>query len=126
MTRFARAIVHAELMIEGADAREGVSRVVSRLHRELGRLIGSAGFDVLLARSLVLARRNHPPLDGITVSPGGTLAGLDGASSDPVALEESAVALISHFIELLATFIGEDLAMRLVRDVWPTIEEETT
>ena len=34
------------------------------------------------------------------------------------------IALVANFIELLATLIGEDLAMGLVIDVWPAAAEE--
>ena len=97
---------------------------MTRLRQELGKLIGSAGFDVMLARSLVLARRTHPLLTGIMVVPGGTLTGFDQTARDPGALQESMAAVVSHFIELLVNLIGEDLAMRLVRDVWPAAAEE--
>ena len=34
------------------------------------------------------------------------------------------MAIVAHFMELLAVLIGEDLAMRLLRDVWPAAAEE--
>ena len=121
--RFASAVIERELA-RGNAASEATAaeRVVARLRRELGRLIGPAGFDVLLARSLVLARRAYPVLARVTAGPGGTLAGLDDPAPDVSAFHEGSVALVAYFIELLATLIGEDLAMRLVRSVWP--EEE--
>jgi hypothetical protein len=97
-------------------------RLIERLHQALGKLIGSAGFDVLLARALVLARRTHPELAGITARPGGALEGLDDAHGG-VALEEGALAIVAHFVELLVVLIGDDLAMRLLRDVWPATAE---
>jgi hypothetical protein len=93
-----------------------------RLNRELGDLIGAAGFDVMVARSLVLARRAHAVLEGVTAGPGGTLAGLE-ALRDEDALKEAAISIVANFIELLSVLIGEDLAMRLVRDVWPASAE---
>jgi hypothetical protein len=104
---------------DGSDA-EVTSHIIARLRQELGKLIGPAGFDILIARSLVLARRAHPVLAGVTAVPGGTPAGLDDPALDEVAL----IALVANFIELLATLIGEDLAMGLVIDVWPAAAEE--
>ena len=92
--------------------------ILTRLHRELGKLIGSAGFDVLLARSLVLSRRAHPSLADISAEPGGKLAGLDAGAADAAGLEEDTLSIIAYFIELLVTLIGQDLALRLVRDLW--------
>jgi len=125
VTRFVRAVVRAELA-RGGGAHDSVvaQRIMMRLHQELGKLIGPIGFDVLLARSIVLARRAHPVLAGITAGPGGALAGLDDAARDGIALQEGALAIVSHFTEFLVMLIGEDLAMRLVRDVWPAAEEE--
>jgi hypothetical protein len=125
VTRFVRAVVQTELERDGGARDFDVAqRILMRLHEQLGKLIGSAGFDVLVTRALVLARRAHPALAGVTAGPGGTIAGLDGAAGDGGALREGATAIVAHFIELLVILIGEDLAMRLVRDVWPAAEEE--
>jgi hypothetical protein len=123
VTRFVKAIARAEAS-RGGDVEDSsiAQRITVRLHGELGKLIGPAGIDVLLARSVVLARRTHPILAGITAGSGGTLAGLDAAVQGP-ALHEGVMAIVSHFIELLVSLIGEDLAMGLVRAVWPGAEE---
>jgi hypothetical protein len=34
------------------------------------------------------------------------------------------MAIGAHFTELLVTLIGEDLAMRLLRDIWPGVGEK--
>jgi hypothetical protein len=128
ISRFVRSVLRAELA-RGGGARgpEGTQRLFAQLHQGLAKLIGSAGVDVLLARAVVLARRDHPVLAEIALSPGGKLVGLDeGAAQNGIAVQEGAIAIVSHFIELLVTLIGEDLTMRLVGDVWPeaTKEEE--
>jgi hypothetical protein len=99
-------------------------RIMKRFYEGFWKLIGPAGFDILLARSLALARKSRPILDGISAAPGGALQGLDDAARDRAALDVGAVELVTRFIELLVTLIGEELAMRLVRDVWPGLEEE--
>jgi hypothetical protein len=122
-----RAIVHAELA--GGDAgrdSEVAQRVLMRLHQELGKLVGPTGLDVLVARALVLARRAHPVLVGVSAGAGGTLVGLDDAARDRGALTEGTMAIVSHFMELLVRLIGEDLGMRLVRDLWPGATEKET
>ena len=92
--------------------------ITARLYESLVNLVGPAGFDVLLARSIVLARRVHPILADVATASGGMLSGL-GATTDPVSVQQGVAALVSYFVELLAVLIGEDLAMHLVRDVWP-------
>jgi hypothetical protein len=125
VTRFVKAIVRAEVSRSGGVEDSRVAeRITMRLHKELGKLIGPAGIDVLLARSVVLARRAHPVLAGITAGPGGALGGLDNAALEGAELQEGAMAIVSHFIELLVSLIGEDLAMDLVRTVWPVAAEE--
>jgi hypothetical protein len=126
VSQFVRAAMRAELARGGGDLRDFdvAQRVTRQLHRELEKLIGPAGFDVLLARSIVLARQTRPVLAGVTAAPGGTLVGLCDAGRDKVALEEGAEAILSHFIELLVILIGEDLAMDLVRGVSPVAAEE--
>jgi len=97
--------------------------MLQRLYRELGKLIGSLAFDVLLARSVVLARREHPALASVASGPGAALSGLEGADAS---LSASALGIVFHFVELLVALIGEDLALRLVQDAWPAVvvEEE--
>jgi hypothetical protein len=127
VTRFAKAVVRAERARTGAERdSDVVQRIMRRIHAELGKVLGPAGVDVLLARSVVLARRARPVLAGITAGPGGTLAGLDDAALQGAELQEAAVEIAAHFIELLITLIGEELAMGLVRTVWPSavVEEE--
>ncbi len=125
LTRFAKAVARAE-HARGGGAHDSsvVQPIMMRIHSELGKVLGPAGVDVLLARSVVLARRAHQVLAGVTAGPGGTLAGLDAAAIQGVELEEGAVAIVAHFIELLVTLIGEDLAKGLVRNVWPEAVEE--
>jgi hypothetical protein len=124
VTRFVTAVVRAELARGGAHDSDVAQRILTRLCQALGPLIGPAGFDVLLARSLVFTRRAHPVLAGITAGPGGTITGLDEAARASIAGQESAIAIVSHFSELLVMLIGEDLAMRLLHNVWPGVEEE--
>jgi hypothetical protein len=118
VTRFVEAVFRAELA-PGSRAHDGdvAQRTITRLRRELGKLIGLGGFDVLLRRSLVLARRAHPSLVAVSAAPEGVLAGLADAA------HEGAASIVSHLIELLISLLGEDLAMRLMRDIWPAAEE---
>jgi hypothetical protein len=127
VVRFVRAVARAERASGGAGHDSDVAqRILMRLHQGLGKLIGPNGFDVLIARALVLARRAHPFLVDVTAGAGGTLAGLDDVARDPVALHEGAMAIVSHFMELLVMLIGEELALRLARDIWPGATEEET
>lgn len=101
-----------------ADAAESTC---ARLRACLETLVGEEGFRVLLARAMVLAKRDAPWLAPVTVSVNCVLEGLPEASTDEDANEatESFATLLAHFLGLLVTFIGEPLTLRLVRDMWP-------
>jgi hypothetical protein len=122
-------IVSAALRIErargGATSElEVVQRITERLYRDLGKLIGAAGFEVLLARALALAARAQPSLVGITAGPGGTLVSTGARSRDDAARSQAATSIVVQFLELLGTLIGDDLTTRLLRDTWPEEDEE--
>lgn len=123
-TRFAYALVRVERARGGGRDSDVARRIMMRLHSELGKVLGPAGVDVLLARSIVLARRSRPALAGVTAAPGGALSGLDELALPGAAVEEGTVAIATHFIELLVSLIGEELAMGLVGKVWPEALEE--
>ncbi len=123
VARFVRLVAAAELE-GGGGVGDVAQRLTGRLNTALVKLVGPAGFDVLLARALVLARRAHPVLRAVTSASGGALAGLDDTTLDAAELQEGALVILAYFIELLAQLIGEDLAMRLVRDVWPAAAGE--
>jgi hypothetical protein len=89
--------------------------VLPKLHGTLGKLIGAHGFDVVLERSLRLAKNDEPLLANVICEPGGILNGLTYLAADR---ERGLIVVLSHLIELLMRFIGEDLAGRIVRDTW--------
>ena len=110
--QLATELVEAELA-----SRAGAWHVTVRLHVSLARLVGANGFDVLLARALVLAKRSHPVLARFVVRPGGKVDGAADPAADQAAVERAAVAVVANFVELLVVLIGEDLTMRLLRKV---------
>jgi hypothetical protein len=131
VVRFVRAAAGAELArfagtLDAQDS-DAAQLVMKRLYQELAKLLGPAGFNALLARSLVLARLTHPALAGVSVASEGLLVGLRDSPDERVAQQSGALAVVAHFIELLVVLVGEDLAMVLMRDIWPmAVEEEKT
>jgi hypothetical protein len=112
----AKDVVVAEARVGQSGSME--TAILTKLHATLGKLIGTHGFDVVLARALTLAQREEPSLRNAVVEPGGTLTGMDAAPADR---ERGLIAILSHLVELLMRFIGEDLAGRVVRDTWPNV-----
>jgi hypothetical protein len=95
-------------------------RVFDKLRLSLTRLAGADGFTVLMARSLALARVECPSLSRITIKPDCSMDGLEVLPADAAdGRVDAAVVLAAHLLDLLVTFIGEPLTMRLVRESWP-------
>jgi hypothetical protein len=95
-------------------------RVCDKLRVSLTRFAGADGFAALLRRSLALARTEIPSLNRVTVRPDSSMDGLEALAADEADGGVEAVALLAaHLLELLVTFIGEPLTLRLVRESWP-------
>ena len=107
-----------------ADASAGVdvaAQVVDELRLRLVKLAGIDGFRSLLARALVMARKEAPSLCDVQVRDDGTLQGFDVEHLHQANAETGAEAgaiLVAHLLDLLITFIGEPLTLQLVRDAW--------
>jgi hypothetical protein len=97
--------------------------VHERLRPHLAALMGTVGFRALLSRALALAHVEIPWLRGVHVKADGSLEGLSELEAR-VSREEfraGCIVLLARFLGLLVTFIGEDLARRLMRELWPKL-----
>jgi len=95
-----------------------------KLRRPLATLLGDVGFGALLSRALALAASEVKWLGVVHVDPGGALEGLAGpqATISPAESARGGVVLLAQLLGLLSTFIGSDLTLRLVREVWPKLD----
>ena len=121
---WARQLLKAEAVSREASEppRHEVVRVCETLRISLTRFAGADGFTALLCRPLRLARAEHPSLQGLTVTAGGRLEGLEElVAVDETAGYEAATAITSHLLSLLVTFIGENLTIRMLREAWPGV-----
>lgn len=98
-------------------------RILEKFRPNLATLMGSAGFRALIARALVLAIAEVPYLSALQVKADGSLDGLNTLETkvEPAEVTEGAVVLIAHLFALLAAFVGEDLTLHLVCEVWPKL-----
>ncbi len=96
-------------------------RVCEKLRQPLSSLAGKAGFQALLSRALTLTKSEFPQLGPVKVNPDGHLEGTAEVRQSLTAQEsiQAETALVAHIVELLCTFLGEILAIRLLQDVWP-------
>ena len=109
-------------------------RLCERFAEQLTPLIGDAGVAAICARSLHLTQRNVPGLAPVRASAREdapfALLQLSLEQQQTAAATETAVAVLATASELLASFIGEGLTTRLLREAWPDdfagdITEET-
>jgi hypothetical protein len=119
-----RLIAHETLAYSFSEKKTPVATLVDdKLRPHLRTLMGNVGFRALLSRSLALASAEVPWLRAVRVKEDGSLEGLDefDAPVPPKALFEGSVVLLAQLLGLLVAFIGENLTVRLVREVWPTL-----
>jgi hypothetical protein len=114
---------------EGSDAEseatlaDAAEAVCQKLGQRLERMITFDGYQALLSRALYLTSKPFPFVARIQPNslPGRYLTEVRACIQD----EESAHAhqglamLLASLIGLLANFIGDELTLRLVSDVWP-------
>jgi len=100
-------------------------RVFEKLSKRLAQLVTLVGSDALLARAVHLSRVEFPFLDGAQITRSDDSLTLrlgdsgKGAESGQVA--EGFEAVLAILIALLVSFIGEDLTLHLLREVWPEL-----
>lgn len=101
--------------------KPAILHVSDKLRLHLATLIGIDGFRALLSRSLALAATEVPWLGGVQVKEDGALEGLDERylQIDPDEFLEGRIVLLAHLFGLLAAFIGENLTLRLIHEIWP-------
>jgi hypothetical protein len=95
-------------------------RACEKLRLHLSKLVGVAGFQALLTRALTLATAEIPWLESVQVKADGALEGFSESvqQQDADAAAAGMAALLGQLFRLLVTFIGADLTLRLVRDMW--------
>jgi hypothetical protein len=121
MRDLARRLLAESQSAADSDARKAVL-VNEKLRNVLIQFAGADGFRSLLGRALDLASVEAPALKNASVGADGRLEGLEQLATLPGSVSgASAVAITAHLLELLVTFIGEPLTLRLVRKAWPNL-----
>lgn len=123
MNNLVRRLIAEERRVVNDPEKQNLAgfQVCEKLRRPLCTFTGVAGFRALLSRALVLARVKAPLLDGVELKPDGSF--LFSPELEPqLATDKAAragIVLANQLLELLVTFIGEALTLRLLHDVWP-------
>ena len=124
MRNIARRLIAQEHAANDPNAARAAFRVCNKLGKSLSVLIGARGFTSLFARALNRAGEDVPWLNELLVDANGALVLPSPEAEAKVSSREAAkggLALVVHLLELLATFIGEALTLRLVQQVWPRV-----
>ena len=123
MQDLARRLLAFEAVPDNPSAArvEVAVQVIEELRLRLIRLAGVDGFRSLLSRALTLAKAEVPALNMVQVGTDGSVEGFDGLAQSQAAgaAGQAGIVLVAHLLELLVTFIGAPLTLRLVRDKWP-------
>ena len=92
-----------------------------KLRPSLTTLMGNGGYHALLSHALALAQAEVSWLRAVHVKADGSLEGVGEhhPQLDPDELFESRVVLLAQLLGLLVAFIGRNITLRLVREVWP-------
>jgi len=124
MRAFAKQLLALEMKANhhGTDADlPAIFRVCERLRTRVAVLSGVSGFRALLSRALTISNREVPWLKKFRAKADGSLEGIDEIK-ERLADEEifqGGLVLVAELVGLMIAFIGEDLTVRLVREVWP-------
>jgi hypothetical protein len=100
-------------------------RVFDKLSQRLAQLITPVGSEALLMRAVHLSSAEFPFLDRVQATPA-TASLIDrlretAATVEPVQAHEGFVLVLGTLVALLDSFIGRELTLRLLRDVWPEL-----
>lgn len=106
------------------DSVAAAERVYTRLRTGMIVFLGPTGVDSMWRRALFLAQQTTQwPVGGDAVVAGSLPFGLPLDGNGQAATEAPALhlAAFTSFFTLLFTFVGAELGLRLIRQVWPEL-----
>ena len=97
--------------------------VCEKVRPHLATLMGNTGFRALLSRALSLATTEVPWLRAVRVRADGSLEETEERETKIQAkdMAEGGVVLVAQLLGLLVAFIGTNLTLRVIREVWPKL-----
>jgi hypothetical protein len=114
-----------------AELIEDVQVSFEKLRIHLARRLGSDGYHALISRAVSLTTSKWPWVGLISIKKDGALAGfVQGTELEsPASVLSGSVEVATCIIGLLDTFVGRELSVRLLSDLWPkpvVVDEEGT
>jgi hypothetical protein len=97
--------------------------VCQQLRPYLASLMGRVGFRALLSRALAAASPDAPWLGMVKVKADGSLEAFDHdeAAVCPKEMAAGSLGLIAQLLALLVAFVGENLTLQMIEEVWPNL-----
>lgn len=127
LKQFARRLLaHEASSSKSAAAHTPTAfRVCEKLRKPLGKLLGLGGFRALLLRAQALAGMEVPWLLALQLKADGSIEGLDELEKKfkSPAIAQGEIVLVAQLLALMTTFIGAELTLRLLHDIWPELAE---
>ncbi|MGK7312638.1 MAG: hypothetical protein ACN0LA_10420 [Candidatus Longimicrobiales bacterium M2_2A_002] len=123
--RLAIELLRSERASPDDGAAAAAAALLEHLHRVLQPLIGSAGYEMLLARAAIRGAGRHGRLKRLEIPrrgpppPESVRAVLDGAETS----EGAAETLVEEMLTFLADLIGWRLLLRILEAEWPDVVE---
>jgi hypothetical protein len=129
MREISRWILESEIGDQqgNPEIAKAIEAAFERINNLLSNVVGRAGFQALLERSVAITKRELAGLQNVdvrsepSISMNGLVPLMDRGTA-AVATDIS-VAMLANLLSLLSSFISEDLTMRLLRRVWTTLPE---
>jgi hypothetical protein len=117
----AARILAAETRHDLTDVARGIETAFGRLHDAMFKVVGSAGYCALLVRAAHVAKREHPWLGSLEISPSPFAMahlGEQVMGVGPEAAMLGAQALLATLLDLFCAFIGEGLTLLQIYRAW--------
>jgi len=117
-----RILLHGRSNGSADEVTGAMEQGCQALHGRLAPLVGSAAFDALMGRAVYLAARNFAFLGETPIancSADGLRQAVEGREQREVT--DAVAAILANFIWLLVIFIGENLGLRMVHEIWPGV-----
>ncbi|MEP6601857.1 MAG: hypothetical protein ABJB49_08595 [Nitrospirota bacterium] len=102
-------------------------RIVETLVNNLSPLVGSIGSQALLGRSLALTAGAFPCYAAVRGAGQDLLNAIHAClrTQEPDVAMNATTALLTAYLQLLSTFIGERLTVQLLQNAWPELSPST-
>lgn len=114
--------------VDAAAAADAIGTTCARILDHIGPLVGRRAAEALLARSVYLCKRNFDLLERVETGEAQDKVVRELAlclrAAGPDEAMKIAISVLAMFVSMLAEFISESLALRLLREACPDPDEE--